>query len=326
MSDGPNHLVLCACMPLAAGDVPEWVHLLPAGTVRTVDGRGPYSVVSMQALAAASLQGGAKLPLDENHATDKGAPIGLPSRACGWIVALEARADGLWGRVDWTGEGRRLVEDRAYAGISPVILHDAKGRVLRILRASLTNTPNLQGLVALHSEENAMDWKARLIELLGLDSGADDAAIEAALTARMEAMQTGEGKATMAQALLGHPKVIALQAELGAATAQIKTLMDEQARIAAAAFVDAAIREGAIGLKPLREDYIALHMQDAARAEKLIAGMPKIGPGTGTDKIFAEQGSGGLVAEDRQIMALFGVSEEEYLAGLKKAGQLQEAL
>ena len=40
-----------------------------------------------------------------------------------------------------------------YRGISPVIQHDKQsGRIAAILRASLTNTPNLSGLVTLHSQ------------------------------------------------------------------------------------------------------------------------------------------------------------------------------
>jgi hypothetical protein len=129
---------------------PQWIHLLPAGTIRTADKRGPYVVKSMHAIAS-KLAPGDKLPIDECHSTDLAVPNGGSAPARGWIIALEARADGLWGKVDWTPSGRELVADRAYRGISPVILHDKSGNVLAILRASLTNTPNLQGLVTLHS-------------------------------------------------------------------------------------------------------------------------------------------------------------------------------
>lgn len=40
-----------------------------------------------------------KLPVDECHATDKAAPDGRQAPARGWIVQMEVRADGLWGRV-----------------------------------------------------------------------------------------------------------------------------------------------------------------------------------------------------------------------------------
>jgi len=45
----PDAVALCAALGLpeqapgsAAPAAPEWVHLLPAGEIRTEDGRGPY--------------------------------------------------------------------------------------------------------------------------------------------------------------------------------------------------------------------------------------------------------------------------------------------
>lgn len=326
MKCSPTSLALCSAVAFAAdGGVPEWINLLPAGAARTVDGRGPYTVASMAALIAASLQDGQKLPLDENHATDKGAVLGLPAPARGWIVALEAREDGLWGKVEWTPTGRHLMEDKAYQGVSPVIAHTKGNRIVQLLRASLTNTPNLQGLVSLHSEEYPMDWKAKLIELLGLDSSADDAAISAALTAKMKGVASQA--ALGGQDLLEHPSVIALQSQLSEQAALITSLTDGQSRRDATAFVDGAIREGRVGVKPLRDDYIALHMQDPERAEKLIGGMPRVsGPTPAGDVLIDDAGDRGLRPEDRQVMALFGVSEADYQAELKSAGLRKETL
>lgn len=322
-------LALCSAVPFAGGEgVPEWVHLLPAGVIRTVDGRGPYSVASMQAVSEASLAAGQKLPIDENHATDKGAALGLPAPARGWIVALEARDDGLWGRVEWTAEGQKMVEDRAYGGISPVVLHSADNKIMRVLRASLTNVPNLQGLVTLHSENYPMDWKAKLIELLGLDASADDAAIEAALLGRLnDEPDPAASTATQSQRLIDHPSVIALQSQLNDALGQINALSEGAKRKSATDFVDGAIRDGRAGLKPMRDEYIAIHMENPDRAEKLIAAMPRIAGST----IAAGAVTGGsadsatLSADERQIMALFGVSEEEFLAARKRDGLAKEA-
>jgi phage I-like protein len=74
--------------------VPDWVHLLPAGEIRTVDGRGPYRATSLQSVIDHSLKPGDKLPIDENHATDKGAALGLaaPARAGSWSFR-RARTD-----------------------------------------------------------------------------------------------------------------------------------------------------------------------------------------------------------------------------------------
>lgn len=326
----------------AGGDggdgVPEWVHLLPAGAIRTNDGRGPYTVTSMQAIAAQLGEGG-RLPIDECHSIDRAAPLGNPAPARGWIVALQARDDGpteqqgLWGKVEWTGTGRQLMADKAYRGISPVILHDKANAVLGVLRASLINTPNLQGLVALHdefgtAEEDLMDWKAKLIEMLGLDASADDAAIETALMAWGE---KAKAPAVAPQGALAditqHPTVMALQGELTNVAGKLNALTEATARNAATAFVDAAIAEGRVGIKPLRDDYIALHMADPAQAKKLIGGMLAV---KGSSHTFEVPGGGaaeaGLDASDRQVMAMFAISEEDYKAGLKSQGHGKEAL
>jgi phage I-like protein len=144
-------IAICSAQALPATAIPEWLHLLPSGTIKTADGRGPYRVQDAKALMSASMAGG-KLVLDENHATDLAAPKGLPAPARGWIVELQQRLDGIWGRVEWTPEGRRMMGDRQYRGVSPVIQHNLAGTVGAIVRASLTNTPNFTGLVSLHSE------------------------------------------------------------------------------------------------------------------------------------------------------------------------------
>jgi phage I-like protein len=316
-------IALCAALSIEQidGQVPEWVHLLPAGVVRSVDGRGPYSVTDMPAIIAASMQGG-KLVLDENHATDLLAPQGGSAPARAWVTELQAREDGIWGKAAWTPEGRGIVA--GYRGISPAIVHRKDGTVLAIARASLTNTPNLEGLVALHSQEQQrMDFRSWLITALGLAADtADDAivsgartaldlpadATEAAIGAALKARLTAKPDATVAlqsalkpialaaglaadadaAAVLAGVKqlradddtvVTSLQTQLTTMTAKVDTLTTDAARKDAAAFVDAAIGVGRIGLKPVRDEYIAMHMTDPARAAKLVGAMPILAPG-----------------------------------------------
>lgn len=298
--------VLCSALPLPdAGTAPEWLHLVPAGVARTVDGRGPYRIDDGPALCAASLAAaGGKLLLDENHATDLAAPLGLPARAVGWIVELQSRAGGIWGRVDWTPEGKSLAEGRAYRGVSPAITHDKAGVVTGILRASLTNLPNLAGLVALHSQETMMDFRKMLIELLKLDGEPDDAAISAALAAWKDkpavdavalqaalkplALAAGVAETSDATTVLagiqalksgGDDRVAALQSSVGKLTTSLNQVTEERKRDTATAFVDAAIGAGRVGLKPVRDDYIAMHMAEPARAQKLVNAMPVLKPG-----------------------------------------------
>jgi phage I-like protein len=136
--------------------------LIPAGSViRGADGRGPYIVENAEQIARDSMSFGmGRLPIDEAHATDLAAPKGEPSPARGWIVALQARASGIWGKVEWTEGGKRLLADKAYRFMSPVIRHLQNGRVMMILRAALVNTPNFRELTALHSESRPSDLAA----------------------------------------------------------------------------------------------------------------------------------------------------------------------
>jgi len=302
---------LCSALAIELdGDgVPEWLQLLPAREARGADGRGPYFIPDATALMAASLPQGEKLVLDECHATDLAAPQGKSAPARGWIVELQARESGIWGRVEWTGQGRQIITDKQYRGVSPVIAHRKDGTVTRILRASLTNTPNFAGLASLHQEEHGMDWKAKLIELLKLDSGADDDAIVAALTKKMEAapentetaLQSALAPIAQAAGLAADAKpeaivagvqklaggesatITSLQSEVAGLTTALQSVSDAAKRKDAEAFVDGAIREGRVGVKPARDDYVSMHMENPSRAEKLIGAMPILKPGTALD-------------------------------------------
>jgi phage I-like protein len=337
-----------------SGEVPEWIQLLPTGTVQTNDGRGPYSVPDAARLASESLAAaGGRLAVDENHATDLAAPKGEPAPARGWIVSLQARADGIWGKVDWTAAGRALVADKAYRFISPVIRHLADGTVTGILRASLVNAPNLRGMAALH-QEKTMDLLAKLREALGLKADADEAAALAAIGTLKSTVSThavtiaGLAKAAglkedaEATALLVAvtgladtqkgklaPEIVALQAELVAVTGELKTLKEAGARGRAEAFVDGAIRDGRVGVKPLREHYVARHMIDAASAaavEKEIAALPKLSGGAIIDAVppADRDGKVALNAEQQTAARLLGIPVEEYRKTL--AAERQAAL
>lgn len=146
-------LALCAARPIASGDKgpPEWLHLLPAGEIKARDGRGPFYLRDAAPIVASSItQAGGKLVLDENHSTDLAAPKGDPAPARGWIVELQSRADGVWGRVNWTQAALSRSIWKEYRGVSPVIVHRKDGTIDAILRASLVNAPNLIGLTSLH--------------------------------------------------------------------------------------------------------------------------------------------------------------------------------
>lgn len=348
MTRTPEHIALLSSQDIPHdGDraVPEWVHLLPAGDlIRTGDDRGPYRIEDAAAVIAASFAQADRLPIDENHATDLAAPRGEPAPARGWIVAMEARADGVWGKVEWTGSGAALLADRAYRGISPVILHDKTTKVIRaILRASLVNRPNLRGLTALNQEEpQTMAFMDKLIAKMGLKAGATEDEILAALpgteTPALQSALTeigtalgvegGEAAAIVAAAKLagtGKDSLVALQAQVETLSNELKETREAKARATSEAFIDAAIRDRRAGLNAgNRADMIALHMASPETAEKLILGLPKLGPSGASVEPPKMDGEVSLNAEQRQVAELLGIPPDKYLETLK--AEQKEAL
>ncbi len=127
---------------LAAGPVPEWVELIPAGEFSGRDGRGPYAL-DTEAVQAAFASWGMPLAIDYEHQAFNAADNGQPAPAAGWVNAIDVRAGALWGQVEWTERAAGHVAAREYRFLSPVFDHDKQGRVLRLLGAGLTNNPNL---------------------------------------------------------------------------------------------------------------------------------------------------------------------------------------
>lgn len=312
-----EHLVILHMpMPEPGGDaVPEWVPLVPRGTFSGRDGRGPYRVGDLKALAAASLAGG-KILIDENHATDLAAPRGESAPARGWIVEMAGREDGLWGRVEWTASGRALMADRAYRGISPAMAVDARDKqtVRAVLRASLVNNPNLP-LATLHSKQEPTVDLVKLRAALGLAGDADEAAILAAAETARTAISTHAAQlkqiadAVKADKPEADAIVVALQARgdggaaelrqtVTALQAELTTLQAAQKKAKATQVVDDAIRAGKPIPKALRDHYIARHAADPTSVETELSGLPSLHGGGITGQPSA--GGGG---EDPVVLA-----------------------
>lgn len=308
--------------PTENAPVPEWVHLLPVGQIPTDDQRGPYVATDLEAIVALSFADNDLLVIDENHSTDLSAPKGGQAPARGWIKEMDIRDTGIWGRVAWNASGKALLADRAYRGLSPVILHDDKKQILAIRRASLTNTPNLRGMTALNATQNPnedpqMNMMAKIAAMLGLAEDADEDQVMAALAEKL-GEKADDGAAALQSSLdsigeaLGvkgadggailvaaqsagkgsNDLVAALQSQVTALTDTVTTLQTTGKQSAAEAFVDGAIAEMRIGLNSSnRQLYIDLHSKDPKAAEDMIKAMPVMSPGT----------AGALSAQDAAV-------------------------
>jgi len=130
----------------AAGKAaPVWIDLIPAGVFSGRDGRGPYRNGHPELVIAETRKLGmtAGLPIDFDHAIDLGAPQGQPAPAAGWIRELRLVDGVIQGQVEWTAAGAKALAAKLYRYISPVFEFSEDGAVQRLLRAAVTNNPNL---------------------------------------------------------------------------------------------------------------------------------------------------------------------------------------
>jgi phage I-like protein len=125
--------------------LPEWIRVLPRGTVELSDHREPFLVdeVSLMSMVAEFRSRGVDLVIDYEHQSLQGerAP------AAGWIKELEARSDGLWARVEWTQPARDYLEKKEYRYFSPVLRLDPETRKpVALMHVGLTNVPAIKHL------------------------------------------------------------------------------------------------------------------------------------------------------------------------------------
>ncbi len=322
--------------------------LLPPGELKTEDGRSGIGwdgdLVKLCSWDGQDVV--TRVPVDVNHANSKLGPQGADTPAHAWIVELAVREGALWGRFDWNDSGKALLANRSYRGISPELMVNARtGKVMGIRGASLTNFPNLKGLkpilnsIQTENVESMEKLLAILCAALALKADAGEDAVVAAVKklvddqatakAQLMAVAKAAGAAETAdhtavlmavQGLADPAKHVAvsvvegLRAELQSITTQFNALRSDGAKQKAEGFVDGAIREGRVGVKPMRDHYVARHMSSAAEAsnvEKEIASLPKMQGGAIITTPAPEGNAGALSDADSLVAKAMGVAPDE---------------
>lgn len=304
---------------LEGGNAPDWVQLTPAGPV--ISGRdGRRWKLPDPAAVITAFNAESKRPqIDIEHSSQLKAPKGEAAPAVGWIEEMAVRDGALWGRVDWTDEGRNAVSGRAYRYLSPAFrFNAATGEVMRIVSAGLTNTPNLE-LAALNAaeQENALMLDPAVLEALGLNSTATAADAVVTIGKLKEARDTALNAAKMPD-----PEKFVPKADHELALNRIKDFVaaeTDRTEVAINSAVDAAIEDGKIA-PASREYHVA-----ACRAEggldrfKTAMGVtPKV---TGSQKLDGQQpgeGKQALSAEELAVCSMFNTDPASFAAAKKK--------
>lgn len=335
------------------GTPPEWIELVPAGEFRGRDGRGPFRLKSPEAVIAATRGLGmeAGIPIDYDHATDFAAPEGRPAPAAGWIRKLEARDGAIWGLAEWTRHGAAAVTAHEYRYISPVFEYAKSGEVVRLLRAALTNNPNLY-LSAISAraaseisagpagrsgdEEQAMEkFLGEMREMLALEEETTTEEIAAAVRAIMaggqggyrEARESGGGEAAGAGEDSGgaDPARYVPVAHFQRAVSELNTLRAARARERAEHAVDNAIRTGKL-VPAQREWAVAYCQADFRGFENFVARQPAVAlgeiefegePAAAANRAGGEGNSqrrgGAITATEMGVCDRLGIRPEDYI-------------
>lgn len=320
---------LFLCLNTESG-VPGRIQILPAGKeIRGVDGRhwkneNPAALCAkMNSSGLVTVKNGCVI--DENHSTDLSAPKGGTSPAFGWFRNFTVEADGsIWADVEWNARGQKAVVEKEYKYISPVFTRDKDGNITEILRAALTNNPNLDN-PALNSSQDTAEEKNMEKELcvaLGLPETATQADYLAAISRLKTELNGAKKKGVDLASYAPRADLDAAQQRAEKAEKELAELNAASLKAKATAAVEQAVRDGKIA-PASKAEYLELCASEdgLAKFEKIMAVTPSITGGAQvSDKAPENKDSVELNAAEKEWASSMGYTEEHWKE-IKEAGK-----
>lgn len=251
MSTSTAHQIvaLSAVLVDIANGAPAEIKLIPAGSFRSARDNRPVGIPAWKidaTAATAILSAQAELQsqflIDYDHQTLRADLNGQRAPAAGWGGKLEWReGDGLYAtEVQWTEAALSAIGNKEYRYISPVIKFDPKtGVVTGVPMAALVNYPALDGLndlaaaaAMLFSTPNPGNSMDKILTVLGLAAGADEAAVCQAIESLQAKLTANDAQVAALSAQVSNPDpakympvdvVKELQTQLAALSTQVQT-------------------------------------------------------------------------------------------------------
>ena len=225
---------------------PEWVQITPRGKVPCRDGRS--FTFEPERLVARFEAEGIDVPVDLDH----GIMTGTRPDAVGWIKELQARAEGLFARVEWLESGLEVLRARTRRFVSPTFHHTKEGVTTWLHSAALVAAPALSMAALAHADPTSQQQQdismKGIAKALGLNPEAD----EAACLSAFNTFKSG----TVAKAV--HEETLA---KLEATTSELNSLKKAQHDKAVSEVLEAAL--AAKKITPAQKDsYAALCATD----------------------------------------------------------------
>ncbi|WP_279480271.1 phage protease [Aureimonas sp. SK2] len=278
----PDHIAAGdVVVALAADPAEAWVKLTPRGKVTTRP--GPVYDFDPEALAARFQADDVKLAIDLDHGIARLASQGHTVAAVGWIEELQARDDGLYGRVDWLDAGKAVLAARSHRYVSPTFHHE-NGRATWLHSVALVTAPALSNMPALADASGASpepSMTKAIATALGLQAEASEAACLSAITTlQSEKVEKAVHDATLAT-------LDATKTELDGLKASIR-------KGAVDALLEGALKDKKI-VPAQREQFASLCATDAGldQVKALLDATPKGLKDSGLDDRTVDPGAGG---------------------------------
>ncbi|MFT0861744.1 phage protease [Ancylobacter sp. G4_0304] len=229
---------------------PDWIKVAPAGRVETRDGRS--FAFDAAALVARFKADAISIPVDLDHSVALRALVGEAGTVAGWAAELQARADGLYARVEWLEPGKSALAARTHRYVSPTFHHDEAGNATWLHSVALVPAPALaMPAVASAAPQKDQPMLKNVAAALGIAESADEAAC---LTA-IGTLKTGTvSKALYDQAVTN---LAAVTAQKDAAETKLATLAAEGHQKQVNELLDGALKAKKI-IPAQREEYAKL--------------------------------------------------------------------
>lgn len=336
---------IAVCAVALPAEPPEWVQLLPIGKAVGRDGRAflvPDRAAADQVVAASqAFAGSMDLVIDYDHQSDLAAVqgVGGTAPAAGWMKELQVRdpspgePGGIYARVNWTAPAAERLRAGEYRYLSPVLHHRPDGQVIRLLRAGLTNKPNLD-LAALNHLETADVLPTAILAILALAASATEADVIAAINALKAKADAGAGELALCAQAAGlaatataaeisaaiaakanpDPAQFVPMAQFTALQAQVTRLTADHTEERATAAVDAAIKAGKVA-PAVRDWALDYATKDLTAFNSFVAKQPVLlVPGSDTPSGQPPAGGDGLTAGELAVCAQLGLTSEKFKA------------
>ena len=328
-------------------EIPDWIYIMPFGKYKHPAGEFEITQEIASKIIKNFENDARDIPVDYEHQTINTENNGQPAPAMGWIKEMELRDDGIWGRVEWTGDGKEFIAKREYRYTSPVYVphyRDAKtGEDIgaKITSVALTNTPFFPDQVPIvnketQNQEVIMEKLIALAEKLGIeltDEMRNDAemlskAIEKAIDKLTAKEPQSENAKMSAKETSDKPDETDEGSEKDITTKDVATMVAElnkkligaEQKIAlrdATEKVDTLIEQGR--LFPVQKDWaVSYAMKDPEGFDKFAENLPKIEMPSGITMKDIDKMVMKPIEEDNRVLKElaedFGLTEDDLKA------------